>query len=319
MKKPDLNFENWWNGKIELKETYKYFDPNKNNLEEIQFSILSFPDNEAEKIKLKQEELFNLHVTDLTNRLIQDFNSRFTNAPSPLDMIHLEANRIAGVIRGGYVQQGTDYIYFHYANLVIPKGAISNFQNYLNSRLEGPETKPSSIPSPNSSFYNKKNLIPEVYIESLINVYIHLGKFDPTIQVKKLFVAPFKMIYGNEPNNPDPEIFTNGWGYRAFLWCEELIIQNNNSRTGDYARIFQVLKHNNINAIISTVTPNKFVDFIFETRKITLKVKSMRPSISSLKENVLKFVLRRYLIQLEIVKPENVEKYIQRVIDQKTA
>tara|TARA_B110000285_G_scaffold226813_1_gene287129 strand:+ start:101 stop:1060 length:960 start_codon:yes stop_codon:yes gene_type:complete len=319
MKKLDLTFENWWNGDIELTETYKYFDSIKKNLDVIQFSILSFPDNEAEKIKLKQEELFKLYVTDLTNLWIQDFNKRFTNAPSPLDMLHLEANRIAGVIRGGHTKQGTDFIYFHYANLVIPKDAIPSFQNYLNNRLEEREIKTISVPSPNSLFYDKKNLIPEVYVESLINVYLHLGKFDSSIQLKKLFKAPFKMIYGDEPKNPYPKIFTSGWGYRAFLWAEELVTQDNTKNPGDYALILQVLKHENVEAIFSTITHEKFIDFISVARNVKFKVKSFRAAKPKWKKNSLKFVLRRYLIQLEIIDRKDIEDYIQRVIDQKPA
>ena len=315
MKKLDLTFENWWNGKIELKETYKYFDPIKKNLETIQSSILSFPEKEVEKIQLKQEELFKLYVIELTNRFIQDFNKRFTNAPSPRDMLFLEANRIAGVIRGGYTKHGTDFIYFHYADLIIPKGAISNFQNYLNNRLKGEETKPSSVPSPNSLFYDKNNLIPEVYIESLINVYIHLGKFESSIQVKQLFSAPFRMIYGNEPENPSPEIFTSGWGYRAFLWAEELVTQDNTKNPGDYALILQVLKHENVEAIFSTITHEKFIDFISLARKVKFNVKSFKAAKPIWKKNALKFVLRRYLLQLEIVDRKDIEDYIQRVID----
>ncbi|MDG1776066.1 MAG: hypothetical protein P8H33_01620 [Crocinitomicaceae bacterium] len=233
-------------------------------------------------------------------------------------MIHLEATRIVGVIKGGHIKQGTDYIYFHYANLVIPKDALSNFQNYLNSRLEGRETKPSSVPSPNSPFYDKGHLIPEVYVESLIKVYMHLGKFDTSIQLKKLFSAPFKMIYGREPKNPNSDIFTSGWGYRAFSWCEELIIQKNNSITGDYAHILKVLKHDGVNAILKKVTHNDFIAFINKSRKLNLNTKTSKPSTHALKENSFKYVLRRYLLHLEIVDQENVDEYVRRVIEQKS-
>ncbi len=86
MKKLDLTFENWWNGDIELRKLISTSIQLKRILINTN-SILSFPEKEVEKIQLKQEELFN-SIRDLTNRFIQDFNNRFTNAPSPADMYH---------------------------------------------------------------------------------------------------------------------------------------------------------------------------------------------------------------------------------------
>ena len=72
-----------------------------------------------------------------TNKLKDDFNNRYVNAPSPADLLSIEAKRIAGIIRGDIVQQDDEHIYFLQGNLVIPRIAFDNIQNSINHRIEG--------------------------------------------------------------------------------------------------------------------------------------------------------------------------------------
>jgi hypothetical protein len=149
-----------------------------------------------------------------------------------------------------------------------------------------------------------------------MKLYAHLAKHDKSIDPARLFLDPYKLMYTNEPNNDYPEIFITGWAQTLFLNAEELIISNSSTR-GDYNYIFQMLNHQSVNAIHENVSLKKFIEFINETRNIELNLKSNKPSTSAIKENAMKYLLRRYFNQMQALSGNKLEKAVQNVIKRK--
>ena len=114
MSKIDLTYQNWFDGKIELAGSYKLLEAGDRTSNYQVHEINEFPDEQRRLIEAKQKELFESHVANLSREFISDINTRHGNAPSPKDMISIEAKRIAGIFKGNYEEE-EDNIYFLYA------------------------------------------------------------------------------------------------------------------------------------------------------------------------------------------------------------
>lgn len=313
----ELNYENWFSGKIELESTYKYFLSDDPNLTSKIVSLESIPDDEVSKIREHQKVLFYEHVEKLFQKFSIDFNLRYFNSPDPKSTLKVEARRIVGIVRGSRSKLDADNIIFNHADMIIPKDAEKHFQNYLNRRIQGSAINSDFMPSPNSQYYSTDNHIPEVFVESLIAHYLHLQKFDESISELALFHEPFHALYSNEPKNESPEIFTSGWAFIAFKRCEELIVLDN-SIPGDYLFIFQTLSHKKIGAIHDRINQNVFNSFLEKSYGLKLNKTTLKPSSTKSKFASMKYVLRRYLFSVTDIPKAEMENIIQRVLEKKT-
>ncbi len=310
-------YKNWLAGKFELSTVYAIVDPQVKELPPL-VNPLNIQDQELSKIRVKQQEIFESRIDALKTILIKSFNERYTTSPFPQTTLKLQVNEIIATVRGQKMKFNSEDFIVERTGQLIPKRFYLNFQNYMNQKLNGIEIIPNFIPSPNSVLFNdRKYLLPEVYIESLIKLYEHLSKFDDSIDATRLFKDPYKSLFADEPYNDEPGIFVSGYGLQLFHQIEEaLIIPPGNP--GEYALIHRMLIHCQTNAIKPEVSLVKLFEYIKRTNGLDLNPRSNKPAVTDLKKNILRFFLRRYFYKTRSHDKREIEELVYKVIEQKT-
>lgn len=317
MESKQLTYQNWLKGQFELSTVYALIDPgNENTIPKI------YPSNiqpeEISKINKKQEEIFEKLIKEYSASLIADFNARYTTSPSPKTTLKIQVNAIIALVRGQKQKFSPDDIIIEKTGQLIPKIFAVHFQNYVNQKLNGIAITPHFIPSPNSKLFDhSKYILPEVYFESMVALYMHLSKFDQTIDPAALFRDGYKDLFKDEPYNDTPEIFISGYGLQLFHQLEEMLIVQPD-KPGDYVLIHRMLIHKETQAIKSNVSLEKFFEYVNAIGGINLNPSSNRPSNSELKKNILRYFLRRYLYKTRTHDTKEIERLVEKVIEQKT-
>lgn len=317
MKSKQLTYKNWLEGEFEFSFVYSpEHSDSDNSIPRIDPN--SIQPEEISQINKKQAEIFETLIKEYSSQLITDFNTRYTTSCSPSATLKIQVNQIIATVRGKKQKFSGDNIIIEKTGQLIPKSFAKNFQNYVNKKLNGIEIIPHFIPSPNSKLFNHgKYMLPEVYMESMIALYMHLSKFDQTIDPKALFQDGYKGLFQDEPYNDTPEIFTSGYGLQLFHHLQEaLIVQPD--KPGDYALIHRMLIHKEAHAIKPNVSLEKFFEYVNTLREIKLNPSSNRSSTSELKKNILRFFLRKYFNKTRTNKTKEIEQLVEKVIEQKT-
>lgn len=312
-----LTYKNWLEGEFELSTVYSIIDSGcKNSIPSI--DPKSIQPEEISKINKKQAAIFKTRIKEYSSQLITDFNTRYTTSFSPSTTLKIQVNAIIALVRGQKQKFSPDDIIIEKTGQLIPKIFAVHFQNYVNQKLNGIAITPHFIPSPNSKIFNhSKYILPEVYFESMVALYMHLSKFDQTIDPKALFQDGYKGLFQDEPFNDAPEIFTSGYGLQLFHHLEEaLIVQPD--KPGDYALIHRMLIHKEAHAIKPNVSLEKFFEYVNTLREIKLNPSSNRSSSSELKKNIIRFFLRRYFYKTRTNNKKEIEQLVEKVIEQKT-
>lgn len=314
----NYTYKNWLEGKFELTDVYIIKDVDANN-KLPRVNPLSIQDDELAKINCKQQELFESLISEYKNKLIKDFNKRYTESSFPKQTLKIQVNDIIAIVRGQKQKFNNEDYIVEKTGQLIPKSFLVSFQNYMNLKLKGLEKTPNFIPSPNSKLFNySKYILPEVYLESMIMLYKHLSKFDSSIDPSRLFQDPYRSLYDEEPFNESPDVFVSGYGLHLFRQIEEALIILP-ARPGDYVLIHKMLIHSLTNAIKSDVSLEKFFKYVNSVNGISLKPSSNKPSTSELKKNIICFFLRRYFYKTQSHSRTEIENFVKKVIDQKTA
>lgn len=316
MKTNELTFENWLAGKFDLDGIYSLTDHKTKDLPP-KVSLQSIHSEELHKIQEEQQKIFDRLVKKLSTELIDDFNERYIKSPSPHTTLRLQANFIVATIRGKkYKINPLEYVIKH-TGQIIPNIYYAQLQNYVNLRLKGNSFLPSFIPSPNSNYIDlQKVILPEVYVESLVNLYIHLSKYDKSIDPLRLFKEDYRILYHDEPYNEAPEIFTSGYALQLFYNLEEVLITQP-PKPGDYKLIFNTLKHELTNGLHKHVSLAAFFEFVNEVNGFHLNPTSNRPSQIALKKSILSFFLRSYFRSITDKPLVLIEVIVDKVIEQK--
>lgn len=317
MESKQLTYQNWLKGEFELSTVYSIIDPGGEN-EIPTIDPKSIQTEEINQINKKQEEIFKTRIKEYSSQLITDFNTRYTTSFSPSATLKIQVNAIIATVRGQKQKFSGDDIIIEKTGLLIPKSFAQNFQNYVNQKLNGSEIIPHFIPSPNSKLFNHgKYMLPEVYMESMVALYMHLSKFDQTIDPAALFQDGYKGLFRDEPFNDAPEIFISGYGLQLFHHLEEaLIVQPD--KPGDYVLLHKMLVHKETQALKSNVSLEKFFEYVNQINEIKLKPSSNRPSTSELKKNIIRYFLRRYFYNTRMHDTKKIELLVEKVIEQKT-
>lgn len=317
MESKQLTYQNWLKGEFELSAVYSIVESGH------EYSIpkidpRSIQPGEIRKINKKQEEIFEKLIKEYSALLISDFNTRYTKSPSPKTALRIQVNEIIATIRGNKRKFSEFDMIIEKTGQLIHKSFATNFQNYVNRKLKGIHSAPDFVPSPNSKLFNQgKYMLPEVYVESLIALYVHLSKFDQTIDPTTLFQEEYKSLFADEPYNYFPEIFISGYGLKLFNQLEEaLIVQP--VKPGDYALIHKTLIHKETEAIQSNVSLEKFFDYVHTIHGTKLNPNSNKSSTSELKKNIIRFFLRRYFNKTRTNNKKEIERLVEKVIEQKT-
>lgn len=316
MKTNELTFENWLAGKFDLDGIYSLTDHKTKDLPP-KVSLQSIHSEELHKIQEEQQKIFDRLVKKLSTQFIDDFKERYIKSPAPQTTLRLQANFIVGTIRGKKHKINPLEYVIKQTGHIIPNDYYAHLQNFVNLRLKGNSFQPSFIPSPNSKYIDlQKVILPEVYVESLINLYIHLSKYDKSIDPLRLFKEDYRILYHDEPYNEAPEIFTSGYALQLFYNLEEVLITEQ-PKPGDYKLIFNTLKHELTNGLQKHVSLAAFFEFVNEVNGFHLNPISNRPSQIELKKNILRFFLLRYFNSL-LDKPQNeIRAITEKVIEQK--
>lgn len=309
-----LTFENWLKGEIELVETTKNYD-SKKNLNPTFHSINSFPLNEVKKIKKKQEELFKESVANYSEKLILDFNERYVHSDQPMLVLKKEAKRIVGIIRGAWLNDEKlgDSIYSPAGDLFMDKNSYADIQNYINRKLLGKPNDLTIVPSPKSAYFEQGTILPQVFFESLYEVFRHLAKFDPKLKVESLYNDDFSKLVSTEPFNKHPKIFTSGYSYNAFLMAVEIIVLKK-SEVGDHLFIFDVLNKHKVDGIMEKVSRERYITFLNEEYNLELNENNNKSSDSPSKKKAMAFVLKIYFQRIKKFPLNKIDSEIQKII-----
>ncbi|PHR46512.1 MAG: hypothetical protein COA32_10230 [Fluviicola sp.] len=320
MKTNELTYENWIEGKFELNSVYRKPDESQKDLP-YKASPKSILEDELKKINLEQSKLFDtlVNVKETSSKLIDDFNKRFTESKFPESTLKIESNRIIAYLRGKRYNYSKEEVLIEKIGESLPKSYDLNHHNYINRRMKGFPKVFSFVPSPNSKYFNHKHyILPEVYGESLINLYEHISKFDNSIDPLRLFTDPYRSLFKDEPHNDFPDVFSSGYAYSLFIDLEEaLIIPSETPKPGDYGLIYKMLVHDTAGAIKNDISLEKFYKFLNRVRDYKLNPTSRKPSFLELKLNIVSFFLREYFRQTRTINKDEIDQLVKHVIEQK--
>lgn len=300
MKNMRLNCENWLNGEIELKETYKNEIPEKGSkeysiFENCQVSKDSFGADELGKINQHQKKYFAQLSDEFYNKLHSDFKKRYDSAKNPVIVLEEELFRLDQIINGKWSESVLKEYTNEFTQLTMPKDSFMNFSNYI-QKIKKREFEPyfDFVPSPKSKYFNpNSSIIPEIYASVMFQLKENLSRHHPTPD--QISRVPKELLI--EPANPRPDIFSNGWAYKAFIIMQETVAVNPNSHHADYALIYHCLHFPEIQGIWATIDKKTFVDFVNQRLKgeTILSVSNMRRSTSVDKNMTIRYALKHYL------------------------
>lgn len=318
MKTKDLTYQNWLEGKFELNSVYQIINQDQEDLPHIT-SPQSIHQDQLIKINQEQSKLFDTLVKEITSKFIDDFNKRFTEGKFPETILRIESNRIIAYLRGKRYKYSNEEVLIEKIGEFLPKEYDMNHHNYINRRMKGFPKLFSFVPSPNSKYFDHKHyILPEVYAESLINLYEHLSKFDNSIDPIRLFTDPYRGLFKDEPHNEFPDIFSSGYAYSLFIDIEEaLIMPSQTPKPGDYGLIYRMLVHDTAGAIKNSISLEEFYHFLNKTRNYNLNITSRKPSFLELKLNIVRFFLREYFRETRTINENEVDQLVKNVIEQK--
>lgn len=318
MKTKDLTYQNWLEGKFELNSVYQIINQDQEDLPHIT-SPQSIHQDQLIKINQEQSKLFDTLVKEITSKFIDDFNKRFTEGKFPETILRIESNRIIAYLRGKRYKYSNEEVLIEKIGEFLPKEYDMNHHNYINRRMKGFPKLFSFVPSPNSKYFDHKYyILPEVYAESLINLYEHLSKFDNSIDPIRLFTDPYRGLFKDEPHNEFPDIFSSGYAYSLFIDIEEaLIMPSQTPKPGDYGLIYRMLVHDTAGAIKNSISLEEFYHFLYKTRNYNLNITSRKPSFLELKLNIVRFFLREYFRETRTINENEVDQLVKNVIEQK--
>jgi hypothetical protein len=319
MKTKDLTYENWLQGKFELNTVSRITNESQKDLP-LLLNPKDIDEDQLKRINDKQSRLFDTLVKETASKFIDDFNKRFTESKFPETTLRIESNRIIAYIRGKRHNYSKEEVLIEKIGEFISKKYNVNHHNYINRRMKDYPKVFSFVPGPNSDYFDhKRYILPEVYAESLINLYEHISKFDNSIDPMSLFTNPYKSLFKDEPYNDFPDIFSSGYAFSLFIDLEEaIIIPSQTPKPGDYGLIYKMLVHDTAGAIRKNISYEKFFTFLREFRDHKLNPKSNRPSQNALKLNIVQYFLRRYFYQTRTIELNKIDELVQHVIEQKT-
>ena len=293
-----LTFENWLNGEIELHETYKNRIPNIDSSEFETYQkclqpVALFSEIERSKISESQKLYFDKLSQNLYDKIYTNFKDRY-NASGYLLSVLEEELFILEQILEGEVQEDSTRVFFKRHNLSMTISDFSNFNNYVQRILNrGFEPYYDFMPSSNSRYYNTDhNPIPEVFAQVIFRLRVKISKMHPNPALIRRIPREFL----KEPINKFPEIFSNGWAYKAFRIIEETVAVNPNTYNSDYGLIYNCLHFEKIQAILMDVDRLTFVNFVnskYDEEIITAG--SMKISQKLDKNRAIRFGLKYYL------------------------
>lgn len=296
----DLTFDNWLSGDIELDGSYKNNIPEMNTKEyktycQIKKSIDLFPKKEKAKIAAYQKKYFAKLSKDFFNKLYNEFKERYSTSEYSLKVLETELFFLEQILYGEWVQFFFGEYINKRTNISMLGNSYSSFENYI-SRIKTRNFKAvfDFMPGPNSKFYKKElSVIPEIYADVLYDLKEKLSRqhSDPS----SISLIPIELL--KEPKNKYPNIFSNGWAYRAFIIIEEIIAVNEKTYNADYALIYYCLQFPDIQAISNNVDKETFTEFINKrlNGKGEINASSMRKSTSIDKNRAIRYGIKFYL------------------------
>jgi len=173
--------------------------------------------------------------------------------------------------------------------LILLIDSINNCKEFIGDRLNG-RTKTKFI-VPEISTQNLMIFVNELtdFTYSVGNIYSKLedqmSLFNPSLlksEFSRLKEAPLKLFKTkeeeellvlkskeNEPKNPFPVIFKNGYAYQMFLELKELTV-NEKSVVAGYSYIFHKMKNDALKAINATTTEPAFIDFLMHELQVDI-------------------------------------------------
>jgi hypothetical protein len=272
MAEETVNYEKWFNGKLELESAISY---SKCKADEPKIvSIDSFSDYERALIRKNQEEYFNTQIDELLNRWMDNFEVQFEASKAKRILVQRNLSKLYSALIGNVQDlMEVDVVQLVDGELVNRLLYVNALKYFNECYVKGIPFDFTTIPNPISRQNLGNKILPEVYAESLVGMYKFLKvNFFPNDRQRviedKKYDLKEELDKDDESEFAVPPIFSGIEAFRAFLLCiNTLPIEEH--RTSSLSFIYYLLhSHKYDYAIKYEVSKSEFSDFCNGFEKI---------------------------------------------------
>jgi hypothetical protein len=294
---PDkYSYMDWWSGKICLTYSTILVSPNSKEDDPIIVSWDDIKESDVPRIKDKQKDIFNNAVNIQLEIWKEAFQKRYANSKLRERILENELKKFSNIMlepmpRGVYTKLENNRIYFDYHSLSAIKKYISD------TKENGLSFEFDFVHSPNC-LKQINGTIPEVYAECCWEYVKWLDKFQSTLDNKENLNENENSVSNKENEtkelkNPFPIIFKNGYAYDMFLELKKNIVLKK-TELADYSFIYRKMKHDDSQAINSSVTHSAYIRFLNEKQNAEITSPKLTTAKTSRKEQIYNTILEKY-------------------------
>jgi hypothetical protein len=282
MHHPKYTYENWYQGEIVLYQA-RILD-NKNA---VIVDWNNFADEERTKIQDCQKSIFDKSVIETTEFYINSFQNNFKRTKSKIDLLNCHLKMFLEVFNGGLICD-RDYCHSSDLGLTFEFWYYQEMLSYIKLHyIGGNEYDYSNVHSPNSKYWEKDKIMPEVLVEA-IGTLIKLlkaekNKIASQVERGKNLSKSNRSETANSKviTNPFPNIFSSANAYEFFLELEKNTV-GKKYKEADYSFIYHKLKDSKIGyPIMEFVSHTQFCEFLKTNRNVIIfppRIKKRNPA-----------------------------------------